>query len=214
MDDMTENAKEIKKDRSGTYKTIMRVLWALTILGIIGVVVLFYALSNSNLPSFEELENPKSDQASQVFAEDNSTLGRYYVENRVPVDYKDLSPNLVNALLATEDERFHKHSGIDSEALGRVFVKTFLLSNKSAGGASTITQQLAKLLFTENPAADIIERIKQKLKEWVIAVRLERKYTKEEIMAMYLNKFNFINGAYGIRAVSYTHLTLPTILLV
>ena len=77
MDDMTENAKEIKKDRSGTYKTIMRVLWALTILGIIGVVVLFYALSNSNLPSFEELENPKSDQASQVFAEDNSTLGRY-----------------------------------------------------------------------------------------------------------------------------------------
>jgi len=203
MDDMTENAKEIeiKKDRSGLYKTIMRVLWALTILGIIGVVALFYALSNSNLPSFEELENPKSDQASQVFAEDNSTLGRYYVENRVPVDYKDLSPNLVKALLATEDERFHQHSGIDSEALSRVFVKTFLLRNKSAGGASTITQQLAKLLFTETPASGF-ERVKQKLKEWVIAVRLERKYTKEEIIAMYLNKFNFINGAFGIRAAS------------
>ena len=201
MDNMTENAKEIKKDRSGTYKTIMRVLWALTILGIIGVIVLFYALSNSNLPSFEELENPKSDQASQVFAEDNSTLGRYYVENRVPVDYKDISPNIIKALLATEDERFHKHSGIDSEALSRVFVKTFLLGNKSAGGASTITQQLAKLLFTETPASGF-ERIKQKLKEWVIAVRLERKYTKEEIIAMYLNKFSFTNGAYGIRAAS------------
>ncbi len=193
--------REIQQKRSSTYRNIVRLLWVLTVLGIVGVAVLFYMLSKSNLPSFEELENPKYDQASQVFAADNTVFGRYYVENRVPITYDELSPNLVKALLATEDERFHEHSGIDGEALGRVLTKTFLLQNRSAGGASTITQQLAKLLFTGTPASGF-ERAVQKLKEWIIAVRLERKYTKEEIIAMYLNKFNFINGAYGIRAAS------------
>ncbi len=201
MESNTENGKEIRAARSSKYKGIVRLLWILTILGIIGVIVLFWMLSNSNLPSFEELENPKYDQASQVLAVDGTTLGRYYVENRIPVAYEELSPNLVNALIATEDERFYGHAGIDAEALGRAITKTFLLSNSSAGGASTITQQLAKLLFTDKPASGF-KRVIQKLKEWVIAVRLERKYTKEEIISMYLNKFNFINGAYGIRAAS------------
>jgi penicillin-binding protein 1A len=136
-----------------------------------------------------------------VFAEDATVLGKYYIENRVPVAYDELSPNLVKALIATEDERYYDHSGIDFEALARAVTKRVFLGNTSAGGASTISQQLAKLLFTENPGNGF-ERVKQKMQEWVIATRLERKYTKEEIMAMYLNKFNFINGAYGIKAAS------------
>lgn len=195
------NMKDSNPQKVTVYKRIVQFLWICTILAIVGVAVLFMSLSKSNLPSFEELENPKYDQASQVFASDNTVFGRYYIENRVPVSYDELSENVVNALIATEDERYRSHSGIDAEALGRAVVKTFFLRNTSAGGASTITQQLAKLLFTGTPGSGL-ERIKQKLKEWIIAVRLERKYTKEEIIAMYLNKFNFVNGAYGIRAAS------------
>ena len=196
-----DNKIDVRQNRQPTYRKIVRWLWVLTIGGILGVIALFWMLSHSNLPSFEELENPKYDQASQIFAADNTVFGRYYIENRVPVQYEDLSSNLVNALVATEDERYLNHSGIDAEALGRALVKTVFLGDSSAGGASTITQQLAKLLFTEQPGSGL-ERVKQKLKEWIIAVRLERKYTKNEIMAMYLNKFNFVNGAYGIRAAS------------
>ena len=195
------NREELIEKRTPTYKKIMRVLWVLTILGIIGLVVLFYSVSKGDLPSFEELENPSYDYATQVFAEDNTVLGRYYVENRVPVGFDELSPNLIKALIATEDERYYDHSGIDLEALGRVMVKTLFLRNRSAGGASTITQQLAKQLFTKRPGSGL-ERVMQKFQEWIIAIKLERKYTKEEIIAMYLNKFNFINGAYGIKAAS------------
>jgi len=191
----------IREKNAGKYKRIIGVLWMLVALGVIGIAVLFYAVSKGDLPSFEELENPKYDYATQVFADDRSVLGKYYVENRVPVDYDELSPNLVKALIATEDERYYDHSGIDFEALARAVTKRVFLGNTSAGGASTISQQLAKLLFTEKPGSGFA-RVKQKLQEWVIAVRLERKYTKEEIMAMYLNKFNFINGAYGIKAAS------------
>jgi len=191
----------IREKNAGKYKRVIGVLWMLVALGVIGIAVLFYAVSKGDLPSFEELENPKYDYATQVFADDRSVLGKYYVENRVPVDYDELSPNLVKALIATEDERYYDHSGIDFEALARAVTKRVFLGNTSAGGASTISQQLAKLLFTEKPGSGFA-RVKQKLQEWVIAVRLERKYTKEEIMAMYLNKFNFINGAYGIKAAS------------
>ena len=199
--DNTLSAKEVRAKNKPKYKRIIGVLWLLVAMGVIGMMVLFYFVSKSNLPSFEELENPKYDYATQVFAEDATVLGKYYIENRVPVAYDELSPNLVKALIATEDERYYDHSGIDFEALARAVTKRVFLGNTSAGGASTISQQLAKLLFTENPGNGF-ERVKQKMQEWVIATRLERKYTKEEIMAMYLNKFNFINGAYGIKAAS------------
>ena len=184
------------------YKRIVRAMWLITIAGILGIILLFIGLSFTDLPSVEQLENPESEEASQVFAINGEVLGRYYTENRVPVKFEDLSPNLDNALLATEDERFYDHCGIDFQALGRVAVKTVILGDRSSGGASTITQQLAKQLFTGVAARNIIDRAFQKFKEWIIAVRLERKYTKQEIMTMYLNKFSFINGAYGIKAAS------------
>ena len=192
---------EIRAQNRPRYKKIISVLWVLVALGIIGIIVLFYFVSKSDLPSFEELENPKYDYATQVFAEDRTVLGKYYIENRVPVGYDELSPNLIKALIATEDERYYDHTGIDFEALARAVTKRIFMGNTSAGGGSTISQQLAKLLFTEKPGSGFA-RVKQKLQEWVIATRLERKYTKEEIIAMYLNKFNFINGAYGIKAAS------------
>ncbi|NNE28214.1 MAG: peptidoglycan glycosyltransferase, partial [Saprospiraceae bacterium] len=176
-------------------------VWVLLLGGILAVLMLILILANQDLPSFEDLENPKSNLASEVLAVDASLLGRYYVENRIPVDYEELSPHLIDALIATEDERYHRHSGIDFRGLVRAVVKTGLLRQTNAGGASTITQQLAKLLFTKKPGSGL-ERLLQKFKEWIIAVKLERSYTKEEIIAMYLNKFNFINGAYGIRAAS------------
>lgn len=183
------------------YKEIVKWMWRLTFAGMIATVLLFFILSFTNLPSVEQLENPKSELASLVIGDNGETIGRYYTENRVPVPYDSLSPNLIKALISTEDERYYSHSGIDFQALGRVVVKTFILGQSSSGGASTITQQLAKLLFTGEKASGLT-RVFQKFREWIIAVRLERKYTKEEIMAMYLNKFNFINGAYGIKAAS------------
>ncbi len=184
------------------YARIMRWVWIVTLAGIAGIIMVFVGLAFTDLPSIEQLENPKSEEASLIYGADGSSIGRYYTENRVPVTYKDLDPDLVNALIATEDERYYRHSGIDFQALGRVAVKTILLGQESSGGASTITQQLAKQLFTKQVASNKWERVIQKLKEWIISVRLERRYTKEEIIAMYLNKFNFIYAAYGIKAAS------------
>jgi penicillin-binding protein 1A len=191
----------IREQRLPIYRKIVKWLWRLTIVGVVSVVVLFFYLCNQDLPTFEELENPKSNLASEVYAANGEVLGRYYYENRVPVTFEELSPYIEQALISTEDERYFKHSGIDFEGLVRVALKTGLLRNRSAGGASTITQQLAKMLFTEKPGSGF-ERVVQKLKEWIIALKLERSYTKQEIIAMYLNKFNFINGAYGIKAAS------------
>jgi len=182
----------------------------------LGCAVLLFAgyifyLSLSGLPTFEELENPKYDFASQILASDHTTLGRLYIENRVPVKYRDISPNVIKALIATEDVRFEKHSGVDAEAVARVAAKTVLLANRGSGGGSTITQQLAKLLYSDRDFGDMgrlrrtLALINIKLKEWITAIRLERSYTKEEILTMYLNKFNFIYGAYGIQAAAETY---------
>ena len=198
---MQNQIAEIRKSREKFYANLMRMLWILVIAGSIATILFFIVLSTSDLPSLKELENPKSELASEIFGGNGQLIGRFYIENRIPVEYKDLSPYLVEALVATEDARFYRHSGIDLRALGRVLVKTLVLRQSSAGGASTITQQLAKLLFTEKPASGL-ERAMQKFKEWIIALRLEKSYTKEEILAMYLNKFDFINGAYGIKAAS------------
>jgi len=179
-------------------------MWRLLGIGVPFSILGFIALSFSDLPDTEELENPKSELASEVIAADGSVLGRYFIENRVPVEFDELSPYIEQALVSTEDVRYYNHSGIDFKALARAIVKTGVLGDKSAGGASTITQQLAKLLFTGKPGSGV-DRLLQKLKEWIIAVRLERKYTKEEIIKMYLNKFDFLYDSYGIKAASETY---------
>ena len=158
------------------------------------------------MPPVEDLENPNYKFATEIFSEDGKVLGTYSYskENRVFVGYNDLSPHIINALIATEDVRFAEHSGIDAIALFRAVVKRGILMQKNAGGGSTISQQLSKQLYS--PSADnIVERLFQKPIEWVIAVKLERYYTKEEILTMYLNKFDFLNNAVGIKTAAYTY---------
>ncbi|MBQ9178499.1 MAG: transglycosylase domain-containing protein [Prevotella sp.] len=158
------------------------------------------------MPDFEDLQNPISRYASQVYSTDGKVIGTYNMnrENRVAVSYAHLSPHLTNALVATEDERFYEHSGIDFIALMRAIVKRGILQQHSAGGGSTITQQLAKQLYSET-AHSSLERLFQKPIEWIIAVKLERNFTKEEIIAMYLNYFDFLHNAVGIKTAAKTY---------
>ncbi|GAB1308289.1 transglycosylase domain-containing protein [Urechidicola sp. KH5] len=149
------------------------------------------------MPTFEDLENPENNLATEIISIDGKTLGKYAYENRTPVQYKDLPQNLIDALVATEDERFYEHAGIDFKATGRAIAKL-----GKDGGGSTTTQQLAKLLFHGEGSKNAIERVFQKVKEYVIAVRLERQYTKAEILTMYLNKYDFLFSAVGIRSAS------------
>ena len=164
----------------------------------------------ADIPSFAELENPDNKLATQIIAEDGEILPTFHIENRTYVAYDELSENLVHAAVATEDVRFYRHSGIDFIGLGRVLFKTILLSNSSPGGGSTITQQLAKTLYPRAemekkiPGIYHIKMVWTKLKEWITAVKLERDYTKDEIMTMYLNSIFFGSGAYGVRAASET----------
>ena len=156
------------------------------------------------MPPIEELEDPHDKLASLVYASDGSTeLGRYYFGsgNRVYTDYDAVSPYVINALIATEDVRFKEHSGIDFKALGRTAIKTVMMGDKSAGGASTITQQLAKQLYSQ-PSSNIFKRAIQKPIEWMIAIKLERFYTKDEIINMYLNRFDFLHNAVGIKTAA------------
>ena len=156
-----------------------------------------------HMPTFEDLENPQSKLATEIYSEDRVLLGTYHIENRSHVLYSELSGHLVKALIATEDARFASHSGIDFKGLGRVFFKTVLSGNKRAGGGSTITQQLALNLFAER-SPNKIKRVIQKLQEWITAVKLERNYTKDEIIAMYFNTVPFGSNAYGIRSAALT----------
>ncbi len=188
---------------------IIRLMWCA-----FGAVVLLVAAAFAMIawgwigymPPIEDLENPKDKFASEIYSSDMEVLGRFYQSksNRVYVHYNDISPHLVNALIATEDVRFRNHSGIDVKALLRAFVKRGILMQKSAGGGSTITQQLAKLLYSPS-AGNVVERLFQKPQEWVIAVQLERFYTKEEIVNMYLNHFDFLNNAVGIQSAAYIY---------
>ncbi len=155
-----------------------------------------------DLPSIEELQNPKSNLATVVYSSDMKEIGKFYLENRTNVRYKEINSNVIHALLATEDIRFYKHSGIDGRGLVRVLFKTVLGGDQSSGGGSTITQQLAKMLFPRNEKQSKFELAFRKIKEWIIAVKLEKQYTKEEIMTMYLNKFDFLNLAVGIKSAS------------
>jgi penicillin-binding protein 1A len=167
----------------------------------IGGIFLFFLFASwglfGKMPSFEDLENPNSNLATEIISSDGVTLGKFYNENRTAVKYKDLPKSLVDALVSTEDERFYEHSGIDAR-------RTFGAAAKlgSNGGASTITQQLAKLLFHGEGSRFLPFRVIQKAKEWIIAVRLERQYTKNEIIALYFNQVDFVNGAVGIRSAA------------
>lgn len=191
-----------KSNTSKGRKAIIRLIWILFFIGIFGTGTIFYLISSGNLgyiPSFPELENPKNLLATEIITSDGKIMGTYFKENRSNVEYKDISPNLINALIATEDIRFYEHSGIDGRSLLRALYGAATMNMK--GGGSTITQQLAKLLY-HDPAIDVWERLLQKLNEWVIAVKLEKRYTKEEILTMYFNKFDFLNLAVGIKSAS------------
>lgn len=155
------------------------------------------------MPSFEELENPKTNLATEIYSEDGNLLGKFYIENRSNVNYQDISPHLVNALLATEDARFYKHSGVDFQALMRVGFGILTFSHQ--GGGSTITQQLAKNLFPRKQGDSKFKLLFTKLKEWVVAAKLERNYTKEEIIAMYFNTVDFGNMSHGIKSAARTY---------
>ncbi|MFD1816754.1 penicillin-binding protein 1A [Pseudarcicella hirudinis] len=209
------------KIQAGQYKSLITGLWKWTFRGLIAFL-LYIAAVNYNvfwlfgdMPSLQELENPRSQLASVLISEDGAELGKYFRENRSPAEYEQLSPNIVNALLATEDARFSKHSGIDLRSTFRV-----ITSFGTSGGGSTITQQLAKNLFDTRDADDpeegnqyrgLLMRIKglktliAKTKEWILAIRLESRYTKQEIMKMYLNEVSFGNNSYGIRVACKTY---------
>ena len=200
--------KSIKK-KSTTKRSIIKILW-FTFFGVISLSVLLFGLiavgAIGYLPPIDQLENPIDKYASQLYSSDGEVLTTYSQskENRVFVNYDELSPHLINALIATEDIRFYSHSGIDAIALVRAIVKRGILQQKSGGGGSTITQQLAKLLYSPS-AANSFERILQKPIEWVIAVKLEHFYTKEEILNLYLNKYDFNYNAVGIMSAAKTY---------
>jgi penicillin-binding protein 1A len=170
--------------------------WALVLAPVLALVFLLLLAANSDLPGTEDLENPRSDLATAILFSDGSQMGQYYRENRIPVTYDRISPNVVNALIATEDERFREHSGVDLRGTARAAV---YMGKK--GGASTLTQQLSKMLFTDR-SSNIVKRIFQKFQEWIISAKLERQYTKDEIIAMYLNRFDWINQAVGINSAA------------
>ena len=187
------------KKKTTSFKKYLKWFWGIILGGFTLVLVLFLYTAWDPLyalPSFEELENPQTNLATEVISIDGKTIGKYAKENRTPIKFKELSTNLVNALVATEDERFYEHSGIDFKGTARAVLKP------GSGGASTITQQLAKMLFTGRASKNIFKRLLQKAKEWVVATKLEKQYTKNEIIAMYLNKYDFLNQAVGIRSAS------------
>lgn len=197
----------MNKNKSNTLsngkKTFLKWFWGLFAFAVISVALIFILISNGilgYLPPLNELQNPKNQYASEIFSSDMASLGRYYRnENRVGVEYTDLSPYIINALIATEDARFYKHSGIDFKSLFRAILKL-----GKAGGGSTLTQQLAKQLWS--PQADnIVERAMQKPIEWVIATKLERLYSKDEILLMYLNQFDFLYNAVGIKSAAQVY---------
>ena len=190
-------------------KAIVRILWALLIGIILITFVAFTAIWFGwigYMPPLEDLQNPISRYATQVYSADGKVMGTWNLnrENRICVPYSNLSPYLVKALVATEDARFYEHSGIDFYALGRAIVKRGILGQENAGGGSTITQQLAKQLYSD-VAHSSLERLLQKPIEWVIAVKLERNYTKEELIALYLNYFDFLHNSVGIKTASNTY---------
>ena len=197
------------KTKSSRTKKIIIALWSLFGIGTIIIILALALIYNGKIgymPPVEELKNPKDKFASVVYSADGQELGRYFrnTGNRVYASYDEISQHVIDALIATEDSRFKDHSGIDIRAIMRVMVKTLLMQQKNAGGGSTITQQLAKQLYSPT-SQNIFERALQKPIEWMIAVKLERFYSKDEIIKMYLNQFDFLYNAVGIKSAAYIY---------
>lgn len=194
------------------YWKFLVVFWSVMLAGIIGVFVFFWLISAGKLgfmPTFEELENPNNRFASEVYFADGPVMNKYFEkENRKYTEYREIPQSVIDALIATEDVRFYDHSGVDIRGLFRV-LKGILTANTSAGGGSTISQQLAKMLFPRESDLNVFGLVIRKFREWVIAVRLEKSYTKEEILTMYLNKYDFLNLAVGISSAADIYFQLP-----
>ncbi len=200
------NTKSKKNDSQ--FKFYIKRFWIIYTFIFLFIVLLFTFLSLGWLgfmPSFEELENPKSNLASEIITSDQQILGKYYIENRSNSHYQELSPSLINALIATEDARFEKHSGVDTRSILRVIGKTIIGRQKSSGGGSTITQQLAKNLFPRKKNQSVFMMVITKFKEWITAAKLERNYSKEEIIAMYFNTVDFGSNSFGIKTAARTY---------
>jgi penicillin-binding protein 1A len=196
-------SKSTKKDDK-----YLKTFWIIILSPVIIGLLVFSSISLGLwgfMPSFEELENPRSNLASEIYSADGVLLGTFFIHNRSNVSYDELSPNLVNALMATEDIRFHNHSGVDVRSIMRVLVRNIIGGRRSAGGGSTLTQQLAKNLFPRDDDMSKAQVVITKLKEWVVAARLERNYTKDEIIAMYLNTVDFGSHAFGIKSAAKTY---------
>lgn len=206
VDIIEENARTRRRQ-----KKYIVLFWSILLAGILSVVILFTGISLGwfgFMPTFEELENPQTFLASEIISSDNKLLGTYYVENRSKSHYAEISPVLIKALIATEDVRYNEHSGVDVKALLRVMYGA--LSGQDKGGGSTITQQLAKNLFPREYNQNALELAFRKFKEWVMAVKLEKRYSKEEIITMYLDKVDFLNLAVGIKSASRVYFsTIP-----
>ncbi|HDR51332.1 MAG TPA: penicillin-binding protein, partial [Mariniphaga anaerophila] len=198
--------------KGASWKKYIIGFWLLFITGIAAVALMFILIAKGHLgfmPTFEELENPPNILASEIYSEDGKILDKYFIhENRTFVNYENLPPHLIDALISTEDVRFFRHSGIDLRGLLRV-VKGIVTGDTSSGGGSTLSQQLAKMLFPRDNLSSKKELVLRKFKEWVIAVKLERSYTKEEIILMYLNKYDFLNLAVGIKSASQVYFSIP-----
>jgi penicillin-binding protein 1A len=194
-------AKKKKRTKAQSHKKTIRLLWAIFIAGIVGIFLLFGGAAMGwygPMPDLQQLENPNTNLASQIISSDGVTLGKYYFDdNRTPITFEELPTNMVNALIATEDERFYDHAGIDWKGTLRAFV---YLGKR--GGASTITQQLARQIFVGVRSRNKIKTVLQKAQEWVIAIQLEQRYTKKEILAMYLNKYDFGYQADGVQSAA------------
>ena len=194
------------------YWKFLVIFWSVVLAGILSVVIFFWLISAGKLgfmPTFEELENPNNRFASEVYFADGPIMNRYFEkENRKYTEYREIPQTVIDALIATEDVRFYEHSGVDVRGLFRV-AKGLLTANTSAGGGSTISQQLAKMLFPRESDLNVFELAIRKFREWVIAVRLEKSYTKEEILTMYLNKYDFLNLAVGISSAADIYFQVP-----
>jgi len=200
------------KEQLSVYKKQLKWFWSIFFIGA-GVALLFIFLLSlgvfGKLPSFEELENPKSSLSTQIISADGELLGRFYRENRTNATYQEIPTHLIDALISTEDRRYYEHSGIDAKSVMRVIFKTLILQQSESGGGSTLTQQLAKNLYGRPTVSNKFELALAKLKEWVTAAKLERRYTKEEIIVMYLNTIPYIYDASGIKTASKTFFNKP-----
>lgn len=198
----------MSKKKTVNLQKYIRIFWIVMFIPPVLAVLIFWSISMGLwgfMPSFEELENPKSNLASEIYSVDGQLLGTYYIHNRSNVDYHELNKGLVQALMATEDIRFRNHSGVDVRSIMRVLVRNIIGGQRSAGGGSTLSQQLAKNLFPREENPSTARMIIIKLKEWVTAARLERNYTKDEIIAMYLNTVDFGSHSFGIKSAAKTY---------